>query len=109
MAADGAIYPLTVSFDKLSMSFFPLLEAGLRIQVSAGAPRDQLRKMLKFVVTHNIRPTIMTWPMNQKGVEESMRTLREGKMRFLLLSWTIHWEDFCLSRISFRGKEFIIS
>lgn len=82
MAADGAIFPLTISFEKLKIPALPLITAGLRIQGSAVAPRGEMRKMLQFAVTHDVRPTIMTWPMNEKGVEEAMRTLREGKMRY---------------------------
>ena len=82
MTVDGTIYPLTVSFDNAPVSIISLIVGGKRIQGSAGAPRDQLRKMLQFAVAHDIKPTIMTWPLNEKGVEESMRTLREGRMRY---------------------------
>ena len=82
MAVDGAIYPLTISFDNAPISIISLIGGARRIQGSAGAPRDQLRKMLQFAVTHDIKPTIMTWPLNEKGVEDSMRTLREGRMRY---------------------------
>jgi len=82
MAADGAIFPLTISFDKLKIPALPLIAGGLRIQGSAVAPRGEIRKMLQFAATHDVRPMIMTWPMNEKGVEDAMRTLREGKMRY---------------------------
>jgi D-arabinose 1-dehydrogenase-like Zn-dependent alcohol dehydrogenase len=82
MAMDGAIYPLTISFEKFPLRVISLISAGLRIQGSAGAPRNQLRKMLEFVVAHDIKPAVMTWSMNKKGVEDAMRTLREGKMRY---------------------------
>jgi D-arabinose 1-dehydrogenase-like Zn-dependent alcohol dehydrogenase len=82
MAPDGALYPLTVSFDSPGVPMLPITVQGLRIQGSAGAPRSHIRKMLKFVVDHDIRPTIMTWPMNKQGVEQAMKTLREGNMRY---------------------------
>jgi D-arabinose 1-dehydrogenase-like Zn-dependent alcohol dehydrogenase len=61
---------------------FGLIQNGRRIQGSAGAPRSEFPKMLKFAVDHDIKPIIMTWPLNKEGVEESMKTLREGKMRY---------------------------
>jgi D-arabinose 1-dehydrogenase-like Zn-dependent alcohol dehydrogenase len=82
MAADGTIHPLTVSFDTSAVPMFQLVAGGRRIQGSAGAPRAEFPKMLKFAVDHDIRPTIMTWPMNKEGVEVSMKTLREGGMRY---------------------------
>jgi D-arabinose 1-dehydrogenase-like Zn-dependent alcohol dehydrogenase len=81
-AAGGKIYALTVSFDTSSVLMLPLLVNGISIQGLAGAPRAQIRKMLDFVVFHGIKPTIMTWPLNTQGVEDAMRTLREGKMRY---------------------------
>jgi D-arabinose 1-dehydrogenase-like Zn-dependent alcohol dehydrogenase len=82
MAVDGALYPLTISFDSPPIPMLPLVTSGLRIQGSAGAPRGQLRKMLQFAVDHDIKPIIMTWPLNGEGVEEAMKTLREGHMRY---------------------------
>jgi len=81
-AAGGKIYALTISFDASSVPMLPLLVNGISIQGSAGAPRAQIRKMLDFAVFHGIKPTIMTWPLNTQGVEDAMRTLREGKMRY---------------------------
>jgi D-arabinose 1-dehydrogenase-like Zn-dependent alcohol dehydrogenase len=82
MAADGTIYPLTISFGTDPIPLLPLITGGLRIQGTAGAPRGEFRKMLEFCVQHDIKPTIMTWPLNENGVAESMKTLREGKMRY---------------------------
>ncbi|KAH6609946.1 alcohol dehydrogenase [Trichoderma cornu-damae] len=78
----GKIYPLTVSFDAPPVPMLPLLARGISIQGSAGAPRAQIQKMLDFVVLHGIKPTVMTWPLDTKGVEDAMQTLREGKMRY---------------------------
>ena len=82
MAANGAVYPLTISFGAEPIPMLSLIINGRRIQGSAGAPRAELRKMLQFCVDHDIKPTIMTWPLNEKGVEDAMRTLREGRMRY---------------------------
>ncbi|RFU81045.1 alcohol dehydrogenase [Trichoderma arundinaceum] len=81
-ATAGKIYALTVSFDAPGVPMLPLLVRGISIQGSAGAPRAQIQKMLDFAVLHGIKPTVMTWPLNTKGVEDAMQTLREGNMRY---------------------------
>ena len=82
MKAGGTIFPLTVSFDTTPIPLLALVTNGLRIQGSAGSPRSEFKKMLRFVVQHDIKPTIMTWPLNKKGIEDAMTTLREGRMRY---------------------------
>ncbi|PTB65553.1 alcohol dehydrogenase [Trichoderma citrinoviride] len=81
-ASAGKIYNLIVSFDAPPMPMLPLMARGISIQGSAGAPRAEIRKMLDFAVQHGIKPTIMTWPLNTQGVEDAMKVLREGKMRY---------------------------
>ncbi|KAL7809534.1 AdhP, Zn-dependent alcohol dehydrogenase [Trichoderma gracile] len=81
-ASTGKIYNLTVSFDSSSVPMLPVLVKGISIQGSAGAPRAEIRKMLDFAVQHGIKPAIMKWPLNTQGVEDAMKTLREGKMRY---------------------------
>ncbi|KAL7931552.1 GroES-like protein [Trichoderma chlorosporum] len=81
-AVAGKIYNLTVSFDSSAVPMLPMLVRGISIQGSAGAPRAEIRRMLEFAVQHDIKPTIMTWPLNTQGVEDAMKTLREGNMRY---------------------------
>lgn len=38
--------------------------------------------MLEFAARHSIKPIIMKFPMNVGGIEEAMKTLDEGKMRY---------------------------
>ena len=82
MAPGGTVYPLTVSFDATPVPILSLIFGGVNIQGSAVAPRAQLRKMLKFVVDHDIKPAIMTWPLNKQGIEDAFETLKEGRMRY---------------------------
>jgi D-arabinose 1-dehydrogenase-like Zn-dependent alcohol dehydrogenase len=82
MKAGGTVYPLTISFDTTPVPLLALISAGLRIQGSLGSTRSEFHKMFKFAVDHDIRPTIMTWPLNKKGIEDAMTTLREGRMRY---------------------------
>jgi D-arabinose 1-dehydrogenase-like Zn-dependent alcohol dehydrogenase len=60
----------------------PLLVRGISIQGSAGAPQAHIQKMLDYAVLNDIKPTIMTWPLTTKGVEDAMQALRDGKMRY---------------------------
>ncbi|KAL7920306.1 GroES-like protein [Trichoderma austrokoningii] len=76
------IYALIVSFDTSGVPMMDLLVRGISIQGSAGAPRAELQKMLEFAVRHDVKPTIMKWPLTTKGVEEAMQALRGGKMRY---------------------------
>lgn len=82
MAADGTIYPLTVSSEATPVKLFDLVMKGVRIQGSVVAPRPSIRRMLDFTALHDIKPIVMEWPMNEKGIEEAMETLRTGKMRY---------------------------
>jgi len=82
MAANGTIFPLTVDFGETPIPILPLIVQGINVQGSASASKGQLLKMLKFVVQHNIRPTIMKFPLTRDGVEEALKTLSEGNMRY---------------------------
>jgi D-arabinose 1-dehydrogenase-like Zn-dependent alcohol dehydrogenase len=78
----GIIFPLTVSFTPSPIPLIQLIAGGISIQGSLSCPRSEFPKMLDFAVHHNIRPVIMKWPMNEKGIEDAMTTLREGRMRY---------------------------
>jgi D-arabinose 1-dehydrogenase-like Zn-dependent alcohol dehydrogenase len=82
MKAGGTIFPLTVSFEDTPIPLLGLVTNGLQIQGSAGCPRSEFKKMFRFVAQHDIKPIIMTWPLNKKGIEDAMTTLREGRMRY---------------------------
>ncbi len=38
--------------------------------------------MLNFTAMHDIRPVVMEWPMNEKGIEEAIQSLQTGKVRY---------------------------
>lgn len=46
------------------------------------ASRNSIRTLLEFVAAKNIFPTILTFPLTAAGIEEAMKTLREGKMKY---------------------------
>lgn len=76
------ILPLTVHFGNFSMPHFPMIGNGLRIQGTVIASRLELKRMLDFASRHNIRPVTMLFPLNKVGIEDSMKTLSDGKMRY---------------------------
>jgi D-arabinose 1-dehydrogenase-like Zn-dependent alcohol dehydrogenase len=82
MKPNSTIIPLTVDFGSTPVPLLPLITKGVRIQGSAEAPRIEIRRMLEFAVTHNIRPRIMEFPLTKEGIDNAMKTLREGKMRY---------------------------
>jgi D-arabinose 1-dehydrogenase-like Zn-dependent alcohol dehydrogenase len=78
----ATIFPLTVHFGDLKIPQFPLIAAGLRIQGTVIASRSEIKQMLKFAASQNVRPVTVQFPLNKDGIEDSMRTLSEGKMRY---------------------------
>jgi D-arabinose 1-dehydrogenase-like Zn-dependent alcohol dehydrogenase len=82
MSPDSSIYLLTVSTEAPPLPVMPLISNGIRIQGSAVASRVAVRKMLRFVSLHRIRPIIMTWPMTKDGIQAAFQILEQGKMRY---------------------------
>lgn len=76
------ILPLTVHFGNFTMPHFPMIGNGLRIQGTVIASRLELKRMLDFASRHNIRPVTMLFPLNKVGIEDSMKILSDGKMRY---------------------------
>ncbi|GAE00020.1 alcohol dehydrogenase [Paecilomyces variotii No. 5] len=82
MDIGGTIYPLTVDFRPSSVPLLPMTGKGVRLQGSLVASRRTLKSLLEFAAEKKITPTIMTFPLNETGIEDAMQTLREGKMRY---------------------------
>lgn len=82
MDTQGSIYPLTVAFEPAAVPMLEILFKGIRIQGSLVASRDAMRSLLEFAARKNITPTIMTYPLNVKGIESAMQDLRDGKVRY---------------------------
>jgi D-arabinose 1-dehydrogenase-like Zn-dependent alcohol dehydrogenase len=82
MAARSTIFPLTVSFDASPIKLLSIVVEGINVQGSAAASRSAMRRMLQFSADHQIKATIMKWPMSVAGIEEGMKTLRDGKMKY---------------------------
>ncbi|KAE9372782.1 GroES-like protein [Stipitochalara longipes BDJ] len=82
MAKGGAIYPLTVSFDKLEVPALALNMSGVRVQGSFIAARHLHRRMLDFAAYHEIKPVLQKWPLTVQGIKEAFKRLDENTMRY---------------------------
>lgn len=82
MAKGGAIYPLTVSFDKLEVPALALNMSGVRVQGSFIASRHLHRRMLDFAAYHEIKPVLQKWPLTVQGIKEAFKRLDENTMRY---------------------------
>lgn len=82
MAPRATIYPLSVAFGDFKMPYEPLIDKGLRVAGSLVAGRASHRRMLDFAATHALRPVIEEYAMDEEGIEEALRRLGEGKVRY---------------------------
>ncbi|APA12210.1 hypothetical protein SS1G_10803 [Sclerotinia sclerotiorum 1980 UF-70] len=82
MAPQATIYPLTVSFEDMSIPYMPIILNEFKIQGSLVAARQVHRDMLAFAAHHEIKPIIEQFPMSEEGIQEAMKKLEDGKMRY---------------------------
>ncbi|KAF1833636.1 GroES-like protein [Decorospora gaudefroyi] len=82
LAPNAIIFPMTVSFDNFEIPHLAMIQQGITVQGSVVAARAVHRKMLAFAALHGIKPIIMEFPLTQDGIEDAMKTLEEGKMRY---------------------------
>lgn len=82
MAPCGVISPVSVAQDDLKFPYMGLLVQGLRIQGGIVCARQLHRDMIDFATFHGIKPIKQFYPLNQKGIEDSLNTLEAGKMRY---------------------------
>ncbi|CAH0058213.1 unnamed protein product [Clonostachys solani] len=82
MDTHGSIYPLTVAFEPVPIPLLDLVWKGVKIQGSLVASRHSIRTLLDFAARKNIKPTIMTFPLDACGIETAMQKLREGQIRY---------------------------
>lgn len=82
LAPSATIYPLTVADGNFEFPHMAMLANELRIQGSIVASNPTMVKMLHFAAQHKIRPVNMEFPMTVSGIEEAMKTLEDGKMRY---------------------------
>lgn len=76
------IIPLTVHFGEFKISQYQMLVRGFRIQGTVVSSRVAMKRMLSFIARRDVRPQIMTFPLTKDGIENSIKVLEEGKMRY---------------------------
>ncbi|KAG8404913.1 hypothetical protein J3459_017891 [Metarhizium acridum] len=82
MAPRSRIYPLSASSGNLEMPYMPLLLKGIGVQGGLVASRGVHRQMLQFAASHDIKPVIETFPMDEKGITEAIDRLERGQIHF---------------------------
>ncbi|KAJ7267558.1 chaperonin 10-like protein [Mycena haematopus] len=82
MKPKGAIFPLTNSPGDLDLPALSVIGAGLKIQGSVGTARSVYKRMFDFAVRNHVAPVVEKFPLTRSGVEDGMRRLRQGKMRY---------------------------
>ncbi|KAI0536529.1 hypothetical protein GGR58DRAFT_503166 [Xylaria digitata] len=64
------------------LPFLDLVMSAIEIQGSLPAPREILREMLRFAAFHRVSPIIEIFPFNETGIDDAMKALRDGKIRY---------------------------
>ena len=84
LAPRSTIYPQSVtSFEeKLNIPHMVFLVNGHRIVYATGGPILAFRQMLDFAVLHNIAPVVEKFPLTRQGIEDSLKKLESGRMRY---------------------------
>ncbi|KAJ6515231.1 chaperonin 10-like protein [Mycena sanguinolenta] len=82
MKPKGIIFPVTVTFNPLTVPFLPALLKALTFQFVKPPGRSVYKKMLDFAARHHVEPVIERFPMTRDGVENGMAKLREGTMLY---------------------------
>ncbi|KAF7376516.1 NAD(P)-dependent alcohol dehydrogenase protein [Mycena sanguinolenta] len=82
MKPKASIYAITIDLGNIVLPSLSVVSKGLRFQGSVGVARSVYERMFEFAVRNRVLPVIETFPLTRRGVEEGMRWLREGKMRY---------------------------
>ncbi|KAL4879861.1 chaperonin 10-like protein [Aspergillus karnatakaensis] len=78
----ATISPLTVSDKPFTFPYMDLVTRGLRVQGGIVASRQVHRQMLEFAAFHGVKPMVVRYPMSKEGIQDAIKTLEEGKMRY---------------------------
>ncbi|KAF4976587.1 hypothetical protein FZEAL_6765 [Fusarium zealandicum] len=79
---NGTIYPLTAAMEATPIPLTELSLKGIKIQGSLVGSRDSMRKLLEFASRKNIKPTTMTYPLTEEGIQKAIQDLKDGKVRY---------------------------
>ncbi|WFD32560.1 alcohol dehydrogenase (NADP(+)) [Malassezia sp. CBS 17886] len=93
MNSEGTVIPLTVSTEKMSIPYSPLLANNLKVHGSFVARRLVHRQMLEFAARNNVRPMTEELPMTEAGVNEAFERLEKGDVRFRFVLKSTQHDD----------------
>lgn len=82
MATHGSIYPLTVDKTESSIRLYDLIRDGVKIQGALVATRQSTKDLMQFAARHNVRPTIVKFPLTKAGIEMAIERLEKGQIRY---------------------------
>ncbi|PWY74162.1 alcohol dehydrogenase [Aspergillus eucalypticola CBS 122712] len=79
---NGVIYHISVTLEPTPIPLVPFGQKGIRIQGCFITSRRNLQELLEFAARHDIKPTIVTFPLTKNGLEEAFEELRAGSIRY---------------------------
>ncbi|BCR98098.1 uncharacterized protein AKAW2_31417S [Aspergillus luchuensis] len=79
---NGVIYHISVTLEPTPIPLVPFGQKGIRIQGCFITSRRNLQELLEFAARHDIKPTIMNFPLTKDGLEEAFEKLRAGGIRY---------------------------
>jgi D-arabinose 1-dehydrogenase-like Zn-dependent alcohol dehydrogenase len=85
LAGRATVFPLQIPEDMaapLSVPHMPFLRSSINVIYSTNGRHDAYDKLLAFAALHDVKPIIEKFPMTREGIEESLKRLEEGKMRY---------------------------
>lgn len=82
LAPGATISPLSVAMEDFRIPYMALIANGLRVFGSIVSARKVHQDMLDFAAFHGIKPVSVRYPMTVDGIQDSLKTLEEGKMRY---------------------------
>lgn len=90
LAGRAFVFPLQIPEDMsstLSVPHMPFLMKSLNAIYSTNGRHDAYDKLLAFAVLHRVKPMIEKFRMSTEEIEESLKKLEEGKMRYRGVWW----------------------
>lgn len=85
LSGRASVFPMQIPTDfeaPLSVPHMPFLFKSINVIYSTNGRHDAYDKMLAFAALHNIKPISEKFPLNQEGIEESLKKLKDGTMRY---------------------------
>jgi D-arabinose 1-dehydrogenase-like Zn-dependent alcohol dehydrogenase len=81
----ATIFPLQIPSDmssKLSVPHMPFLMKSINVVYSTNGRHDAYDKLLAFSALHRVKPISEKFPLTGEGIEESLKKLEEGTVRY---------------------------